>query len=185
MQKYPVTSRQNARSKTTRPSTVKRLGVSAAIATAIIGYALFRQNAGAASASAMSLSLDSVNDQNGASTNTTTAPQSPGATQGNLTDGKYDGTAVQAGPFGNVQVEITVANGKLSDIKIIDYPYHRSLSLRISQIALPMLMRESIQSQDARVNFISGATYTSYAFMQSMQAALDSASITTSTSNSL
>jgi uncharacterized protein with FMN-binding domain len=74
-----------------------------------------------------------------------------------------------------VQVEAIISNGQLTDFKILDYPSDRSTSRRISQIAIPYLMQEAVQAQSASVDLISGATYTSEAFIQSLQSALDMA----------
>jgi uncharacterized protein with FMN-binding domain len=93
---------------------------------------------------------------------------------------KLSGQMYQADRWGSVQVVVTLkkttsGSGKAS-IKYTDlggqYTYHTSRSQYIMSQALPMLRQEFLQSQSARVQNISGATYTSQAFQQSLQSAL-------------
>ncbi len=78
--------------------------------------------------------------------------------------------------FGPVQVEITVSNGKLVDVVAIQLP-SGGRSGRISNAAAPILREEALQANSANIDTVSGATYTSLAYAQSLQAALDSAGI--------
>ena len=90
------------------------------------------------------------------------------------------GSRVLTGPdvpnrYGDVQVQVTVAGGKIIDVKPLLLPFDRSRSAEISQIAGPMLRAEVLQVQGANIDIISGATYTSQSYAQSVQAALDQA----------
>ncbi len=78
--------------------------------------------------------------------------------------------------FGPVQVEITVSNGKLVDVVAVQLP-SGGRSGRISSVAAPILRNEALQAKSANIDTVSGATYTSMAYQQSLQAALDSAGI--------
>jgi major membrane immunogen (membrane-anchored lipoprotein) len=69
------------------------------------------------------------------------------STSGALQDGTYTGTAA-ATQFGNVQVQVTVA---------------------------PVLRQEALSAQSAEIDTVSGATYTSEGYLQSLQSALDQA----------
>lgn len=89
-------------------------------------------------------------------------------------DGTYTGVAADAF-YGNIQVQATVSNGKLTNIKFLQWPNDRSRSVRINQQALPWLTQEAIQAQSANVDMISGATDTSDAFSKSLQSALSGA----------
>lgn len=91
-------------------------------------------------------------------------------------DGTFIGDAVDA-YYGNVQVSATFSNGHLSDIVFLDYPQDRRTSLQKSNQAMPILKKEAISSQSANVNTVSGVTYTSEAFMQSLSSALTQAKI--------
>jgi uncharacterized protein with FMN-binding domain len=74
--------------------------------------------------------------------------------------------------FGPVQVEIAVSGGTLLDVEALQLPSDRSRSARISQYSAPILRSEAIQAQSARVDIVSGATYTSRAYALSLDSAL-------------
>jgi uncharacterized protein with FMN-binding domain len=80
--------------------------------------------------------------------------------------------------YGPVQVEVVVGGGRITDVKALEYPSEARRSQSISQQALPMLRDEVLSAQSANIDTISGATYTSDAYGQSLQAALDSAGLT-------
>ena len=77
--------------------------------------------------------------------------------------------------FGPTQVQVTVAGGKIVAVKALQLPYDRQRSAQISQIVEPYLHDEALQAQSANIDLISGATYTSMAYAQSLQSALDQA----------
>jgi uncharacterized protein with FMN-binding domain len=80
--------------------------------------------------------------------------------------------------FGDVQVQATVQGGHLLDVVALQLPFDRQKSQNISDRAAPMLRAEALAAQSARIDTISGATYTSNAYAQSLQAALDAARLT-------
>ncbi len=99
----------------------------------------------------------------------------PSATSsGMYTDGSYTGSVANA-YYGSVQVEAIIRNGQLADVKFLQYPNSHSASVYINQQAMPYLTQEAIQAQSANVNGISGATFTSQAFAQSLASALSQA----------
>jgi uncharacterized protein with FMN-binding domain len=85
---------------------------------------------------------------------------------------QIDGPVIQ-NPFGNVQVRVILTNGKITDVQPLQMPFDRQYSQEISQQAAPLLHDEVLQAQSANINLLSGATYTSDAYQQSLQAALD------------
>jgi uncharacterized protein with FMN-binding domain len=89
-------------------------------------------------------------------------------------DGTYTGPEVDA-YYGLVQVQAIVQGGKILDVQFLEYPRDRRTSQRINSQAMPWLQQEAIQAQSANVDIISGATLTSEAFAQSLQAALQAA----------
>jgi uncharacterized protein with FMN-binding domain len=106
-----------------------------------------------------------------------TPPIIPTATalvNGQYRDGTFTGPEVDAF-YGLVQVQAVIQNGKIADVKFLEYPNDRRTSVRINSIVMPWLTTEALQSQNANVDIISGATLTSEAFAQSLQAALDTA----------
>ena len=98
------------------------------------------------------------------SANTTTA-------SGAYRDGSYTGIQADA-HWGTVEVLAVISNGQIGDVQFTNYPNHRNRSLEINRRAMPILMREAIQSQQADVDIVSGATDTSEAFIQSLDSAL-------------
>lgn len=101
------------------------------------------------------------------------APTVAAAPSGIL-DGTYVGQS-SSNRFGNVQVQVVYSGGLISDVQILQYPDGDRRSLRISQVALPTLISESISTQTGSVDTVSGATYTSKSYRASMQSAIDSA----------
>ncbi len=90
---------------------------------------------------------------------------------GQYSDGTYTGSVADA-YYGNIQVAAVISGGKLTNVKVLQYPNDRDTSVEINQQALPMLIREAISAQNANVNAISGASDTSPAFNQSLASAL-------------
>jgi uncharacterized protein with FMN-binding domain len=76
-----------------------------------------------------------------------------------------------------VQVRVVVSGGRLVDVEALQLPNDRSRSVRISADAGPRLRNEALQAQSANINTVSGATYTSDGYAQSLQSALDRAGI--------
>ncbi len=79
--------------------------------------------------------------------------------------------------FGPVQVEITVAGGRLADVTALELPSGDSRSASISSRVEPTLRSQALTAKSANIDGVSGATYTSIAYARSLQAALDAAGI--------
>ena len=75
--------------------------------------------------------------------------------------------------FGTVQVEVTAENGVITEITALQLPDEDRRSLSISNEVEPILQSEALRAQSADIDVISGATYTSLAYAQSLQSALD------------
>ena len=91
--------------------------------------------------------------------------------QSGYRDGSYAGDSANA-YYGRVQVDAVIQGGQLVTVKILDYPSDRRTSRTINSRALPRLEREAIQAQSAQIDAVSGATLTSEAFAESLDAAL-------------
>ena len=89
-----------------------------------------------------------------AATVATTAPPAPAAV--GVVDGTYVGGS-DTNRWGTVQVQVVYTGGQISDVQILQYPNGDRNSVRISQVALPRLITEALQSQSADVNTVSGA----------------------------
>jgi len=79
--------------------------------------------------------------------------------------------------YGDVQVRVIVSGGRLVDVQAVQLPSDRARSQGISSDAGPLLRNEALRAQSARINTVSGATYTSDGYAQSLQSALDRAGI--------
>ena len=109
------------------------------------------------------------------SSNTTpTNASSTSTTSSTYKDGTYTGPSVNA-YYGNVQVQVKIAGGRITDVSFLDYPHDRSTSQFINSQAMPILKQEVIQAQNANINGASGASLTSSAFVQSLSSALQQA----------
>ena len=86
----------------------------------------------------------------------------------------YDGNAVST-RFGNVQVQITVAGGKITAAQVLQVPWNDHRDQEINSYAVPVLNSEVVQAQSATIDMVSGATYTSDGYIQSLQSAIDQA----------
>lgn len=93
------------------------------------------------------------------------------AANGRYHDGTFRGPPVNT-YYGPVQVQANIRDGRLATVDVPEYPADRRASQRINSQALPLLEREVISAQSARVNIISGATLTSQAYLRSLDAAL-------------
>jgi uncharacterized protein with FMN-binding domain len=74
--------------------------------------------------------------------------------------------------YGNVQVKVTVSGGQITNISAVQLPNGDPRSAQISSYAAPTLVQQAMAAQSANINGVSGATYTSQAFAQSLQSAL-------------
>ena len=90
--------------------------------------------------------------------------------------GTYAGSVVQT-RFGSVQVQITVQAGKITEVTALQLTDAERKSVQISNRAAPLLRAEVLKAQSADVQTISGATVTSDAYLNSLQAALDAANL--------
>lgn len=103
------------------------------------------------------------------------ATSAPATTSGSATGTKtYTGAAAQT-RYGPVTVQITVTNGKLTDVKSTHYPTNSQTDQMINSYAIPVLNSEALQAGSAQISMVSGATFTSMGYLNSLQDALDQA----------
>ena len=81
--------------------------------------------------------------------------------------------AVVPNPYGAVQVRVTARGGAITGITFLQLPYGDPTSQSISDQVAPVLAQQALDAQSANVAGVSGATYTSDAYRQSLQSALD------------
>jgi uncharacterized protein with FMN-binding domain len=75
-------------------------------------------------------------------------------------------------------VQVVISGGQITDVVATKLTDADRKSMQISNRAAPILQQEVLASQSASVSNVSGATYTTRAYLQSLQAALDAASFT-------
>jgi uncharacterized protein with FMN-binding domain len=76
-------------------------------------------------------------------------------------------------PFGTVQVRIAAEGRHITNVTAVQLPNDFSLSQQISAYTGPLLRAEALKAQSAHIDVISGGTYTSQGYAQSLQSALD------------
>ncbi len=145
---------------------IKKILISSFVVLAISVYAVY-QRFGGGSDEVKKLTLPTTTTNQ---TQTQTSATST-KTAGLYKDGQYTGPSVDVF-YGNVKVVAVIQNGKISDVKFLEYPKDRSTSREISSQAMPLLTTEAIAAQSAKVDIISGATQTSEGFRTSLAAAL-------------
>ena len=108
--------------------------------------------------------------QPAAATTPTTATPAPTKTASGARTAT--GTAVDT-QYGAAQVRVTVKGGKITDIEALQLQGNDPRSLQISSSAEPILKQEALAKQSADIDAVSGATFTSDSYTQSLQSALD------------
>ena len=114
------------------------------------------------------------------------APAGPGTTSSGTTSGTTTDGGTTAGAvtvtgssastrWGPVQVEITVEDGTITDVTVVEYPTGNGKDRQINARAIPLLVQETLDAQSADIDMVSGATVTSQGYLQSLQSALDQA----------
>lgn len=99
-------------------------------------------------------------------------PPPPTPTTGTATEsGTFTGDPVPTA-YGTVQIALVVQSGKIVDVKELQMPSDRRLSAQISAEAGPLLRNQVLRAQSANINGVSGASYTSYGYWESLQSAL-------------
>lgn len=89
-------------------------------------------------------------------------------------DGTYTGKAT-ATRWGDVQVQATFTNNKMTNIKVLEYPNDNDHDEEINSQALPTYKSEALTKQSANIKLVSGASETYKGFTGSLQSAIDQA----------
>jgi len=83
--------------------------------------------------------------------------------------------AVDNTPYGPMQVQITLTGQRITQVNVLQHTNSGAMSDQIDSSAIPKLTAETLAAQSARIDAVSGATYTSSGYIQSLQSALDKA----------
>lgn len=170
-----MSKRTNANAGGSDGEGLKKLAVSGLLVGGFVVYTLAHGRANATALGGASP------PSSGTTPNTPAATVAPGDTPSTTAnngsqykDGTYTGGLADA-QWGYVQVKVVIAQGRMSDVQFVQYPNDRNRSIMINQYADPILDQEAIQAQSATVDIVTGATDSSFAFMQSLDDALTQA----------
>ncbi len=83
--------------------------------------------------------------------------------------------AVEQTKFGPMQVQVTLAGQKITNVAVLQRTNDGSESDQIDAFSIPKLTSEALAAQSAHIDAVSGATFTSSGYIQSLQSALDKA----------
>ncbi|UXY18779.1 FMN-binding protein [Streptomyces cynarae] len=108
---------------------------------------------------------------------TAAAQESPQGGSGQQTGTRTVTGEVAKTQYGPVQVRLTVSGGKITRAEAVQAP-KGGLSDQKTAMAVPQLNQEAVAAQSAQIDAVSGATYTSGGYKQSLQSALDKAKAT-------
>lgn len=79
--------------------------------------------------------------------------------------------------YGPVQLAVTFTGKKITRIQVLQYPTGSSRDQEINSSAIPQLNQQAMSAQSANIDGVSGATYTSQGYQQSLQSAIDKAGV--------
>jgi uncharacterized protein with FMN-binding domain len=116
-----------------------------------------------------------------AGTGTTPSTSSPGKASSSSSSSSSSSKTVTGNSvdtrWGPVQVQITVTNGKITAATAVVFPNENPRDQQINSYAIPALNKEAIQASSAKIDMISGATYTSDGYIGSLQSAVTKAGL--------
>ena len=102
------------------------------------------------------------------------ATSAPATTSAKSINGTFTGPSINVN-YGNVQVKITVVNGRITDAVAVVAPSGKND--RYTNMAVPTLKKQTLAAQSANIQGVSGASYTSYGWYTSLQGALTQAGL--------
>ncbi|HOT55857.1 MAG TPA: FMN-binding protein [Ornithinibacter sp.] len=141
-------------------------------------------SASASVAASVVAEADTGSDGTDTPTQPDTSTQTPAQTESSAASGSSTSTAARTilgdaimTRYGNVQVQITVANGAITASEVTQVPWSNGKDQQINGRAVPVLNAEVVDAQSAGIDMVSGATYTSEAYIRSLQSAIDRANL--------
>ena len=129
-----------------------------------------------ASSTSGSSSSDATRQSSGSGSSGSSSSGSSGSTTTKSTSKTVTGSVAQT-RWGPVQVQLTVAAGKITKVSVLQYPSGNGKDQEINSYALPILTQETVAAQSASIDMVSGATVTSDGYLTSLQSALDQANL--------
>ena len=116
----------------------------------------------------------SSSSSSGGSTTTVPGEFPQGSLAGKLSAGEtaVDGNAANTA-YGPVQIQLIERNSKIVKVAVLVQPANTLHDIQIGAFAFPKLIGETLAAQNGKIDAVSGATYTSAGYIQSLQSALD------------
>ena len=109
-----------------------------------------------------------------ASSSSRTIPGEFQSVAGPLTAGETTITGKVANTvYGPVQIELVVKSHKIVKVAVLEQPTNTIHDIQIGEFAFPKLISETLTAQNAKVDAVSGASYTSAGYISSLQSAVD------------
>lgn len=134
-------------------------------------------------ASSAQTSVHVSTSASGTTASSTPATSTPGATSTPSTTASPSASAASATKtvtgaaadtrYGPVQVKVTFSGTTITAVDTVQYPSESGRDVEINSQALPILQQETLSKQSAQIDTVSGATYTSEGYIQSLQSAID------------
>ena len=113
----------------------------------------------------------------GSSTSSSSSRTIPGEFQsvaGTLTTGETAITGKVANTvYGPVQIQLVVKSHKIVKVAVLEQPTNTIHDIQIGEFAFPKLISETLTAQNAKIDAVSGASYTSAGYISSLQSAVD------------
>lgn len=128
------------------------------------------------SASASTSPSTKKSSSSGSSSSASSSPTASATPTQTVTTSKVTGSVINT-QWGPVQVQLTVSGGTITKVSVLQYPNGNSRDVEIANFSLPVLIQETLKSQSASIDMVSGATYTSTGYLQSLQSAIDQANL--------
>src|SRR5580700_7851342 len=75
--------------------------------------------------------------------------------------------------YGPVQIQLIMRNSKIVKVAVLQQPMNTTNDIQIGDFAFPKLIGETLTAQTAKIDAVSGASYTSEGYIKSLQSALD------------
>ena len=108
------------------------------------------------------------------SSSATTIPGEFRSVAGPLTTGESTITGkVASTVYGPVQIQLVVKNSKIVKVAVLEQPTNTIHDIQIGEFAFPRLISETLTAQSAKIDAVSGASYTSAGYIASLQSAVD------------
>jgi uncharacterized protein with FMN-binding domain len=116
----------------------------------------------------------STSSSSSSSSSARTIPGEFQSVAGTLTPGETTVTGkVASTAYGPVQIELVVKSHKIVKVAVLEQPTNTIHDIQIGEFAFPKLISETLAAQNAKVDAVSGASYTSAGYIASLQSAVD------------